>query len=567
MTAARARQALREEQVFLAIAVIIGIYSGLAVVCFRIAIEWFHLRALGSTLVPSFPRIVLVPGAVGLAVALLVVRFFPAVRGSGVNQTKAALYIYDGFISFRVVIGKFITSALAIGSGQSLGPEDPSLQIGAGLASALGRRLKLPRGRLRYIAPVGAAAGLAAAFNAPITAVLFVIEEVIGRWTAGVLGAVVLAAVSSVVTEQWFLGDQPLFRVPPYHLAHSSELLAYAALGLIGGGVSLVFVKLVATLRPRLRALPPWTWYVQPAIAGVIIGLVALRFPQVLGAGYEAIDQAMHDAFGWRMLAALCIVKLLATTASFVTGTPGGLFAPTLFMGAMLGGAVCAVERQIAPGVTGPIGAYALIGMGTMFAGILRAPMTSVFMIVEVSGNYSIILPVMISNTLAYLVSRQFQRHGLFDVLARQDGTELPSMEEERETEVHAVEDAMRSTDGVVLDADTTIDRAIAQAGQVSSEFFLVPLGSGRWAGIGRGELLGLRDGGSGEGLLGAAASPIARPYLYPDQSTDSALRALHERPFLPVVHRADPSRLVGMIALEDVLRLYRKDGAVESTS
>jgi len=554
----RLRPRLPEEQVFLIVAVIVGIYSGLAVVCFRIAIEWFHLRVLGSAPVPSFPRIVLVPAAVGLAVALLVVRFFPAVRGSGVNQTKAALYIYDGFISFRTVIGKFITSALAIGSGQSLGPEDPSLQIGAGLASYLGRQLKLSRTRVRYVAPIGAAAGLAAAFNAPITAVLFVIEEVIGRWSAGVLGAVVLAAVSSVVTEQWFLGDQPLFRVPPYHLEHTSELLAYAVLGLVGGGVSLLFVKLVTTLRPRLRSLPPWTWYLQPAIAGALIGLVALRFPQVMGAGYDAIDQAMHEAFDWRVLAALCILKLLATTTSFVTGTPGGLFAPTLFMGAMLGAAVCGVERQIAPGITGPMGAYALVGMGTMFAGILRAPMTSVFMIVEVSGNYSIILPVMISNTLAYLVSRQFQPHPLFDVLARQDGTELPSMEEQREAEVHTVEDAMRSADAVTLDGTDGAAQAISRAGQGSSEYFLVRLGAGAWGGISRADLMAISNEDALARPLSASVTPIARPYLYPDQSIESALRALQERPFLPVVHRADPTRIVGMLALDDVLRLYR---------
>lgn len=551
------RPTLTEEQVLLVLAVIVGIYSGLAVVCFRIAIEWFRLHALGSALVPSFPRIVLAPAAVGLAIALLVVRFFPAVRGSGVNQTKAAMYIYGGFVSFRTVIGKFITAALAIGSGQSLGPEDPSLQIGAGIASALGRRLKLSRARVRYVAPVGAAAGLAAAFNAPITAVLFVIEEVIGRWTAGVLGAVVLAAVSSVVTEQWFLGDHPLFTVPPYHLEHASELLAYAALGVVGGALSVVFVKLVATLRPRMRSLPPWTLYVQPAIAGALIGVVGLWYPQVLGAGYDAIDQAMHDAFGWRLLATLCIVKLLATTTSFVSGTPGGLFAPTLFMGAMLGAAVCGVERQIAPGLAGPMGAYALIGMGTMFAGILRAPMTSVFMIVEVSGNYSIILPVMISNTLAYVVSRQFQRHALFDVLGRQDGTDLPSMEEEREAQTHTVEDAMRPVDGTLLDGSEPVERAMQRAQQASVDFFLVSLGAGAWGSISRQELL-RRQEEDATRSLGSAIAPLARPYLYPDQSIESALRTLQERPFLPVVHRADPSLVVGVLALDDVLRLYR---------
>jgi CIC family chloride channel protein len=499
----------REEQIFLLVAVLIGIYSGLSVVAFRLTIDWLRLALFGSALAPPRPRVLLVPSCVGLVIAAVVVRFFPTVRGSGVNQTKAALYIYDGYIALRTVIGKFVTSALAIGSGQSLGPEDPSLQVGAGLASALGRALKLPRDRLRFIAPVGAAAGLAAAFNSPITAVLFVIEEVIGRWSAGVLGAVVLSAVASVVTEQWFLGDEPLFRVPTYHLVHAAELLAYAALGLIGGGVSLVFVKLVEHLRPRMRALPPWTWYIQPALAGLFVGAIGLRFPQVMGAGYEYIDRVMHDEYGWRLLAELCALKVVATTASFVSGTPGGLFAPTLFIGAMLGGAVCAIERQIAPGITGPVGAYALVGMGTLFAGILRAPITSVFMIIEVSGNYSIILPVMISNTIAYLVSRQFQHHALFDVLARQDGTELPSMEEERESDVRSVEHVMRPADGLTLTGDEAMLLADARA---------------------------------------------ARVYLYPDQSIDAALRVLRGRALVPVVHRADPQRLVGVVALDDVV-------------
>jgi chloride channel protein, CIC family len=555
--------AIGEEQFFLLVAILIGVYSGLAVVCFRIAIEWARLVLLGSSLTPSVPRVLVVPAAAGLVVAALVVLVFPAVRGSGVNQTKAALYIYDGFIAFRTVIGKFVTSALAIGSGQSLGPEDPSLQIGAGIASAMGRRLKLSRDRLRYIAPVGAAAGLAAAFNSPITAVLFVIEEVIGRWSAGVLGAVVLSAVASVVTEQWFLGDEPLFRVPPYHLVHVAELIAYAVLGLVGGAVSLVFVKAITALRPRLRALPPWTWYLQPAVAALIVALIGTRFPQVMGAGYEFIDQAMHDQYGWRTLAALCVLKVVATTASFVSGTPGGLFAPTLFIGAMLGGAVCAIERLVAPQITGPIGAYVLVGMGTLFAGSLRAPMTSVFMIVEVSGNYSIILPVMISNTIAYFVSRRFQAQPLFDLLARQDGTELPSMEEEREFDVQSVEDAMRPASGARLSGVESLGTSMARLNDVTADYFLVELGDGSWGGVSRAQLNELASTGQAEAPLRSFISPIERPYLYPDQSLETALRALKGRPFVPVVHRADPRRLEGILALDDVLRAVAGAGSI----
>ena len=232
------------------------------------------------------------------------------------NQTKAALYIYNGYIPLRTAVGKFITAALAIGSGHSLGPEDPSLQIGASLASALGRRMKLSRDRMRLIAPVGAAAGLAAAFNAPISAVLFVIEEVIGRWTAGILGSVVLSAVSSVVVMRWFLGSESLFRIPAVQLERPSELIAYSILGVVGGFASVAFSSGIATLRPWCRALPRWTQYFQPAIAGLLIGIMAvLGAPQVMGAGYEYMDQAMHGQFTWQMLAILAGLKIVATHA------------------------------------------------------------------------------------------------------------------------------------------------------------------------------------------------------------------------------------------------------------
>ena len=238
---ARALLSMREDNFFLLLAVIIGLFSGLAVVCFRIAIDYTRLWLLGSALAPGPVRVILVPTLAGLVLAFLVLRFFPRVRGSGVTQTKSAVYIYDGYIPFDTVIGKFLTCALAIGSGQSLGPEDPSLQMGAGIASALGRRLQLSREKVRLIAPVGAAAGLAAAFNSPISAVLFVIEEVIGTWSAGILGAVVLAAVSSVVVARFFLGAEPLFQIPPYRMVHPRELVTLCR---AGRGRRVVFARI-----------------------------------------------------------------------------------------------------------------------------------------------------------------------------------------------------------------------------------------------------------------------------------------------------------------------------------
>jgi CIC family chloride channel protein len=551
---------LREAHLFLLLAFLIGIFSGLAVVWFRIAIESSRLWLLGSALRPDWGRVLLVLPLAGLIIGAVVQLLVPAVRGSGVNQTKAAMYVYDGYIPFRTVVGKFFTSAGAVGAGYSLGPEDPSLQIGAGLASLFGRRLGFSRARLRLIAPVGAAAGLAAAFNAPITAVLFVIEEVIGTWSAVALGAIIVSAVSSAVVSQWFLGDQPLFRVPVYHLVDPVELLFYAVLGVVGGLVSVAFVKSVLAARARLRRLPSGSRYVLPALAGLLIALGAGLTPQVMGAGYEYVDAAMHDQYSWRFMALLLVMKMMATGVSFASETPGGLFAPTLFAGAMLGGAIHGAGQSLTGTVIGSTGAYALVGMGTTFAGVLRAPITSVFMIIEVSGNYSIVLPLMISNTIAYLISRSWQRHAIFDMLAHQDGIDLPSMEEQRESTVSLVEDALDPGFGGVLDATVPVSDAVARAAGESRAWFLVNLASGAWVIAPVTMLEQLAANGKGTLAVGSAAAMAAPlPMLYPDQRLDAALRVIADHPVLPVVHRANPRQLVGVVSLEHILATYRR--------
>ncbi|HEV2118111.1 MAG TPA: chloride channel protein [Terriglobales bacterium] len=552
---------IREEPFFLLMAIFIGILSGLAVVCFRIAYLSVRTWLLSTSLSPSPSHLLLVPSLTGIVIALLVIYVFPRVRGSGVNQTKAALYIYNGHIPFRTVIGKFICSALAIGSGQSLGPEDPSLQIGAGIASLLGERLQLSRERLRLIAPVGAAAGLAAAFNAPISAVLFVIEEVIGRWSAGVLGAVVLAAVSSVVVERFFLGSEPLFRVPPVGVVNPGELLAYAVLGVVGGIASVIFVKMITYFRMRLKSAPAWTQYLQPGVAGLLIGFIGyLGFPQVMGAGYAYMDQAMHSQYTWQILGILAGLKILATTISFVSGTPGGMFAPTLFIGAMLGGSVGALEHQLLPHFSGPIGAYCLVGMGTLFAGFIRAPMTSVFMVLEVSGDYTIIVPVIISNAIAYIISRAAQPTPIFDLLSRQSGMDLPSMEEQREQSPLHVEDAMRPPRTPLLTGEEPVGVALRELEQSTEPLLLFRLPDGVWRGLTRKKLAEVAEQGDADlPLKMAAAQDSVAPLLHPDHPLDTAMRHIYDWPLLPVVHRADPAQLQGVVSLPDILNAYRR--------
>jgi CIC family chloride channel protein len=550
----------RDERLFLVLSIFIGVLSGLLVVSFRIAIEWIKILTLGSAPHAGQFRLLLVPALAGLFVAALVQLFFPAARGSGVNQTKAALYIYNGYISFKTVVGKFITSALAIGCGHSLGPEDPSLQIGAGVASMVARRLNMSKQRLRLFAPVGAAAGLAAAFNAPVSAILFVIEEVIGQWSAAVLGSIVLSAISSVVVARWFWGSEPIFRIPPITLRDPRELIAYAVLGVAGGFAALVFSKSLGWLRPRLRAFPVWTQYCQSGIAGLLVGLIGFfGFTQVMGPGYESIDQAMHGQFTWKLLLALALLKILATTLSFSSGTPGGMFAPTLFIGAMLGASVGSFEKLFFPHLTGTVGAYALVGMGVLFAGFLRAPLTSIFMVLEVSGNYSIIVPVILANMIAYFMSRALQPVPIFEVFTHQDGLDLPSMEEAREESELHLEDALRPVNVPVINGVQTIADAAQLLAEAQASAFLISLWDGSWHSMTADEL-------TSAGATSTPDTPLERvlpaeraPVLFPDMPLDSALHYFPRWPVLPIMNRASRGKLEGIVTQNDVLRCYQE--------
>jgi chloride channel protein, CIC family len=365
-----------------------------------------------------------------------------------------------------------------------------------------------------------------------------------------------------VVVMRWFLGSESLFRIPAVQLERPSELIAYSILGVVGGLASVAFASGIGILRPWCKALPRWTQYFQPAVAGLLIGLIAvLGAPQVMGAGYVYIDEAMHGQFTWQMLAILAGLKIVATLLSFVSGTPGGMFAPTLFIGAMLGAAVGGAEHVLLPHLTGSPGTYALVGMGVLFAGFLRAPMTSVFMVLEVSGNYSIILPVMVANTFAYLISRGLQPVPIFDVLTRQDGLDLPSMEELREEGILRVEDAMRPVTGPVLDAEETLERAVQALDEKSPDVLVVRLNPTGWSTVTKQELQTMLKEGKGSQTLSSVLAGRQVPYLHPDHPLEMALRYVERWPLVPVVNRADFSKLEGVVSQHDVLARYRDFG------
>lgn len=492
---------LSETQRFLLLALFIGIFSGLLVVCFHIAIDWISWTTLGA-LSGRFRFARLLSPALGaLAAGFLVLRVFPKAKGSGVNNTKAAIYASNGYVPSSTIIGKFLACSIAIGAGNSLGPEDPSLQMGAGVASRLGRLFQLERSTMRLIAPVGAAAGIAAAFNTPITGVLFVMEEVLADWSATTVGSIVLAAVSAVVTMRTFLGNEPLFRIPAFQLTHASELLLYAAIGVVGGLISAFFIAAIEAVKTRLEKFPHWSIYALPAAGGFLTGLVGLWFPEVMGAGYDAINAALHGQFTWPVLFYLAIAKLVVTLICFSAGTPGGMFAPVLFIGGMLGGAFGGFAHHWWPFPASPPEAYMLVGMGTFFAGVFRSPISSIFLVFEVSASYVIILPVMVANITAYLLSRKLYAMPFFKMLAKVEGVALPSAEEKRNFQPLRVEDAMHALSS----------RMPAEGGM----------------------------------------------RLFPDEPLDAALRLLAVRPRIQVVSRLHADEVIGTLTLEDVHRAY----------
>lgn len=507
---------------FFLLSVLIGVCAGLLIVCFHNLIELVSWAVLGLPAGSRHLGTLLGPMSGAVLSTFLVARVFISAKGSGVVQTKVAVAQPEGLIPASGVAGKLAACSISIGSGNALGPEDPSLHMGAGVASVLGRAFRLPRDQMRLIPPVGAAAGIAAAFNTPIMAVLFVIEEVIGAWNAMALGSVVLASVSAVVTSRYFLGDNPLFRVPPFDIMHPSEMAVFAVIGLAAGLLATLFTRTIIAIRSRIQAIASTRLtLVKPALAGLLVGIIGLWLPEILGAGYGPVDGALHGRYAWQILIAIGLLKMLATTACFSAGVPGGMFAPTLFIGAMVGGGLGGLARLFWPMPISPDSVFVLVGMGAFFAGVFRAPMTSVFMVFEVSASYKIIAPVMVANMLAYIISRRLQPIPFFDKIAGFEGIRLDSQEEIREQRSWRVEDAMQTPSSL-------------------PGHHLIWCGPRRWR---------------TEPAPDHPGDPV--PCLYADQSLEAALPLLGCHPAVPIVDRRDESRLLGILTLDAALARY----------
>lgn len=549
----------REEQVFLVLSLVIGALAGLTVVAFIVLTERLGMRLypVGS---PAWRRIAMPVGG-SLVMGYLLYRYFPDARGSGVPQTKAALYARDGNISLRTVLGKFVCTAATLASGIPLGREGPSVQVGAGLASVLGRWLGLRPEKVKALIPVGAAAAIAAAFNTPMAAVLFALEEVVGDLHAPVLGSVVLASATSWAVLRLLLGNNPLFHVPQYELVHPLEFGIYAVLGVAGGFLSVAFTKLLLGMRKRFLLLPRSTRWWHPVVGGVLVGLMGWFVPQVLGVGYSYVGLALDGTMALKLMVLLVVLKLFAITTSYASGNAGGIFGPALFLGAMLGGAIGTVAHHWLPTYTAAPGAYALVGMGALFAGIVRAPMTSVLMIFEMTRDYTVIVPLMIANLASLFISTRFQKEPIYEALAQQDGIHLPSHKTREELERRTVHQVMRSAPEIL---PSQLSVQYASERMRSSEFrSWIVEDEGSVVGVlSRASLESALANGKAEENLMSLFDTLDFPHVHADHPLHLALERMSKFhvDILPVVNRADIHRLEGVVTLRDVLDSYGVD-------
>ena len=549
----------REEQIFLLLSLLIGALTGLAVVAFIVLTE-----RLGMRLYPPDSaawRRVLVPVAGSLAMGFLLYRFFPYARGSGVPQTKAALFARDGFISLRTVLGKFFCTATTLACGIPLGREGPSVQVGAGIGSVLGRWLGLRPEKVKALIPVGAAAAIAAAFNTPMAAVLFSLEEVMGDMHAPILGSVVLASATSWAVLRLLLGNNPLFQVPQYTLVHPLELAIYALLGIAGGFLSVAFTRLLLGMRKFFLHLPARTRWWHPVVGGVTVGLMGWFVPQVLGVGYTYVGSALNGTMALKLMLLLVVLKLFGVTVSYASGNAGGIFGPSLFLGAMLGGAIGTVAHGLLPGYTATPGAYALVGMGALFAGIVRAPMTSVLMIFEMTRDYAVIVPLMIANLTSFFISSRFQKQPIYEALAHQDGIHLPSYSTREEPNQRTVLQIMRKTPEI-LPAEMRVKDVIEQTRASKLRIWPVAEKDYFLGMLTRETLECAFADGRKEQPLKDLVETLQVPHLHTDHPLHLALERMskYHLDLLPVVHRANIHKLEGVVALTDVLDAYGID-------
>ncbi len=553
-----------QAEAILLLAILLSLLCGGVAVALHRAIEIVeHLMHTGGEGVHGGWRpvvVVLTPALGGLLVGLLLRYVVPAARGSGVPQVKVDLVMRGGRIPIRVAIGKFVCTTLAVGSGGSIGREGPTVQICASLASSLARWIPITATQLRILVHTACVSGVSAAFNTPIAGMTFVMEEIIGDLSAAHVGYFIFAAVAAAMVSRQLLGNSPVFDVPQYALGHPAELVLYVLLGALAAVVSVIFIRTLvwSVVRFQNLKIPE---YLKPASAGLCIGLIALALPQVLGVGYATVTDAMQNRLTWSTMGVLLAAKFVATIVCYGSGTAGGLFAPSLFLGAMLGGSLASLIGDVTSlNVLAP-GAFALVGMGAVFVGIIRTPVTSILIIFEMTNDYALILPLMLANMTSYALSKKLEPQNVYEAILAVNNVHLPSHEDYASLDEFTAEDAM-----VRHPMTVAPEMAVPEALAILERY---PYRSLPVTGVNR-QLLGLitvhevlRALAAGQAERTVRDIALSKPlvYAHPDHTLHWVLQQMGERDLsvMPVASRTMPPRLLGLLTLTDIARAFAR--------
>jgi CIC family chloride channel protein len=471
---------------------------------------------------------------------------------------KLDLAMRGGQIPFQVALSKLVTTAIAVGSGGSIGREGPTVQMCASLGSAIARWFPMTTAQLRIMVHAAGVSGLAAAFNTPIAGVTFIMEEVIGDLNTRHLSYLIVAAIGATITARLFLGDAPVFDVPAYALGHPIELGLYIVLGVLSGFFSVAFTRLLVWSIDRFQALS-LPDFVKPALGGLLVGLMALQLPHVLGMGYETVTDAMQNRLPLLLMLALILGKFIATILSYSSGTAGGLFAPALFMGAMLGGSLATGVDELTPLTLVSPGAFALVGMGAVLVGIIRTPITSILIIFEMTNDYALILPLMLANMTSYSIARILERHSVYDAILVANDVHLPSGQDHVLLEELTAGNAMDRQPLTVCPEASVADVA-ALLDQHASHG--VPVVTVEQCLLGIVTLTDVRQALRQElhdKPVESIASTTHLISVHPDHTLNWVMQQMgaHEVSLIPVLTRGKPERLVGVLTMADIVRAY----------
>jgi chloride channel protein, CIC family len=546
-----------------ALAILVGLLTGVGVWLFKLMITWAHVLFfgwLGGALAALGPwTVALLPTLGGLLVGLLWYRWVGEERYHGVAGIMEAVALVGGRLQYRLGPVKTIAAALSIGSGASVGPEDPSVQIGANLGSLAGQKLRFSDDWIRTLVAAGVAAGISAAFNAPIAGVFFALEIVMGEIGGSALFVIVLAAVTSAVFTQSVSGSAPAFRVPAYAFHSAEELPLYLVLGVLAGLVAVLYITALYMAKDLFGhwAVPGW---LKTAAAGLAVGVVGIWLPQIFGVGYDTIGAIFNGPqMALSLLLVLLFAKLALTAVSIGGGFPGGVFAPSLFLGATLGDAYGALIQGLFPGLMIAPQAYAMVGMAAVLAAAVHAPLTAILLLFEMTQDYRIILPLMAAVIVGLLLAQRLRGESVYSMALSRKGLRL-----QRGRDVEVLEGI---TVGEVMETDSlTLQEADSIAN--ATDLFARTRHHGLPVVNGAGDLVGIltvqdieRADASGDGTIHTVGDACTRDLevTYRDESIGTALRRMSLRDIgrLPVVDREDPCRMVGVLRRTDLVRAY----------